>query len=92
MTAHTDDCRHCKEPIEYVGYKTNWDTGQRTRDDASYTKTWLHTDGVRDHLPEPTPRCPQCRSTNYHHDSTDPWADYSRCGDCRYEYRRSLGD
>lgn len=91
MTA-TEDCRTCKEPIEYVGYTTNWDTGQRLRKPESHIKTWFHVGPDSGHTPEPTPRCPKCRSTNYVHDTSDPWADYTRCGDCGHVDRRSLGD
>lgn len=87
-----NDCRTCKEPIEYVGYKTNWDTGRRVRDNNPHVKTWFHVDGDDSHTAEPTPRCPKCGSTNYVHDATDPWANYSRCGDCRFVDRVSLGD
>ncbi len=86
------DCRTCKEPIEYVGYRTDWDTGRRYPDPASHIHTWFHTTPDADHDAEPTPTCPKCRSTNYVHDATDPWADYTRCDDCGHVHRMSLGD
>lgn len=89
----TTNCRTCKEPIEHVGYRTNWDTGQRVRHPGSHIYTWFHVDDRSDdHMAEPAPACPKCGSANYVHDATDAWADYTRCGDCRYEHRMSLGD
>lgn len=95
MTA--EDCRHCKEPIEFVN--ASWQVDRGTyRDPNGYKREYFHVDGEHRcatpefNLAAPVPRCPGCGSTNYVHDATDPWADYWRCGDCTYTYRMSLGD
>jgi hypothetical protein len=90
-----DTCGTCAEPIEYL--RSTWQVDRGTyRDPNGHDSTWFHVGGEvwgePFHLAAPPARCPKCRSLNYVHDETDPWANYDRCGDCGYTYRFSLGD
>jgi hypothetical protein len=92
----TDDCIHCAKPIEFAL------SSKRVGEDAvrverGWDYDWFHVGGDRRcadgaNVAERPSRCPQCKSTNYVFDQTDPWADYTRCGDCGHVDRRSLGD
>jgi hypothetical protein len=54
--------------------------------------THLGADEFAGHTFEPKPQCPKCKSFDYVHDETDPWANYDRCGSCGHTERFSLGD
>jgi hypothetical protein len=81
MTTDVQDCHNCGRPIECDRVLWRW---QHVGTDVRCASG--------NSLAQPTPRCPKCKSANYVFDQTDPWADYTRCGDCGFADRRSLGD